>query len=79
MCNATVCPCRAKLRARLRPITARPVTPICAFCDINYVLPRYLPVMGPAVILTGYGPLGFDHVHVVSMLKSAPSRPIAQP
>ena len=28
--RATVWPCRAKLRARLLPITARPVTPICA-------------------------------------------------
>src|SRR6266699_1528527 len=30
LCRATVYPCRAKLRARLRPITPRPVTPICA-------------------------------------------------
>ena len=30
LCSATVCPCRAKLRARLRPITASPVTPIVA-------------------------------------------------
>ncbi len=30
LCTATACPCRAKLRARLLPITARPVTPICA-------------------------------------------------
>ena len=28
--TATVCPWRAKLRARLRPITARPVTPMVA-------------------------------------------------
>jgi sirohydrochlorin ferrochelatase len=30
LCSATTCPCRAKLRARLRPITARPVTPMSA-------------------------------------------------
>src|SRR5690242_12862474 len=30
LCSATVYPCRAKLRAMLEPITARPVTPICA-------------------------------------------------
>src|SRR5262249_1946681 len=32
LCSATTCPCRAKLRARLRPITARPVTRRCASC-----------------------------------------------
>src|SRR6185437_7506188 len=30
LCRATVCPCRARLRARLRPMTARPVTPMFA-------------------------------------------------
>ena len=30
LCNATAYPCRARLRARLRPITARPVTPMSA-------------------------------------------------
>ena len=30
LCTATGNPCRARLRARLRPITASPVTPICA-------------------------------------------------
>ena len=31
LCSATGNPCRARLRARLRPMTARPVTPIWAF------------------------------------------------
>src|SRR5919107_3983527 len=35
LCTATVYPCRAKLRARLRPITAKPVTPICAPADMG--------------------------------------------
>src|SRR5579875_2703695 len=30
LCSATACPWRAKFRARLRPITARPVTPMSA-------------------------------------------------
>ena len=30
LCRATVKPLRARLRARLAPITARPVTPMCA-------------------------------------------------
>ena len=30
LCNATTYPCRARFRARLRPITARPVTPMSA-------------------------------------------------
>src|SRR5580704_18010063 len=30
LCSAVAYPCRAKLRARLRPITPSPVTPICA-------------------------------------------------
>src|SRR4051812_8083783 len=35
LCRATVCPCRARLRARLRPMTARPVTPMLAFLLIR--------------------------------------------
>src|ERR1700749_4682483 len=30
LCSAVAYPCLAKLRARLRPITPSPVTPICA-------------------------------------------------
>jgi len=33
VCSATACPCRARLRARLRPITASPVTPMSARGD----------------------------------------------
>src|SRR3712207_1138248 len=35
LCTATGCPCRARLRARLRPMTARPVTPMRASSAIN--------------------------------------------
>src|SRR5205823_10326399 len=38
LCNATRYPCRARLRARLRPITASPVTPICACPVLGWLI-----------------------------------------
>ena len=43
LCSATVWPWRAKLRARLRPITASPVTPICAFSVMCTSFPQLSP------------------------------------
>src|SRR5687767_8979816 len=46
LCTTTWCPCRAKLRARLAPIVANPVTPICS------LMARIVPEPG----LSGTGP-----------------------
>jgi hypothetical protein len=55
LCTATVCPCRAMLRARLRPMVDRPVTPmvavgfaiVCTVCVL--AAPTHIDVNGVKV------------------------------
>src|ERR1700749_2655988 len=55
LCRAVAYPCLAKLRARLRPITPSPVTPICALAwaaIVVLVSLRFLVVCRLATLAT---------------------------
>ena len=65
LCSATGYPWRARLRARLRPITARPVTPICAACSVIRGSSESLVVIrASSPLRTRAGPMSSRGKHV---------------
>ena len=76
LCRATVYPLRAKLRARFAPMTARPVTPICAgmkspslrFCWAGRI---------PARRSAGHGSVTSDHFSLSGAPMARRTRPVA--